>query len=704
MPIVQVIIDDSTNKTITGVWVFENGGKLAIPHGASLPEDPVANELFWHDTEKQLYKRNATNTAWDQIAFSLHAASHAKGGSDEVTLSQDQVTGLVTALEGKLPIAHVDEIEYTHPRVTNLMCTGLLAGGQLSINKTDPTKFDIAEGVAIFVDNWTDPENPTRSVLSFNSMSGISPEFLETEAESYIYINSSGEIVQRTTEVFGEEERTLVYLGWVSHVDNTEIDAVFSEPRTIVSPKNTLYDFLNAFGPFNIEGNEYAPAGNNLKLKRSAGKTFDADANYETSPMSPNIIVTDAANPVEIIYYYRDENGEWVNNNAPVENVDPNHYDTGTGLAEVPTGKWTIQPVMFYAPWGTTDIQYGQRVYDTYAEARADIWTGVQLNPYNSRWDTFRGWLFVKQGATDLSDPEQAVFVSAGKLGLVSISSGGGSGGEANTASNIGSSGIGVFHDKLGVDLRFRKLNPNSSKLSITLDTTNKKIDFDVVPENIAHQSLSGAGTYTHAQLDAHVVNTNNPHSVTKAQVGLGNVTNDAQLKRAANDFTSFTEKSSPIGNDILLLEDSADGYNKKCVKLSALGSGNLKQTAFAEITTDTTSTSSSWADLLSLNITTGAGYLAVFASAGFSCSNATARLMGLRLVVDGTPIRAVSSASASTAIAESFSIVSRVAVSAGAHTVKLQWRVSAGYTIRCRPVAYPDDEHCSLLVMEVTA
>ena len=31
---------------------------------------------------------------------------------------------------------------------------------------------------------------------------------------------------------------------------------------------------------------------------------------------------------------------------------------------------------------------------------------------------------------------------------------------------------------------------------------------------------------------DAHIVNTSNPHNVTKAQVGLGNVTNDAQVKR----------------------------------------------------------------------------------------------------------------------------------------------------------------------------
>ncbi|MGQ9688687.1 MAG: hypothetical protein ACUVXF_07890 [Desulfobaccales bacterium] len=36
----------------------------------------------------------------------------------------------------------------------------------------------------------------------------------------------------------------------------------------------------------------------------------------------------------------------------------------------------------------------------------------------------------------------------------------------------------------------------------------------------LAHQNLAGAGAYTHAQIDAHLTDTNNPHSVTAAQVG----------------------------------------------------------------------------------------------------------------------------------------------------------------------------------------
>jgi hypothetical protein len=66
--------------------------------------------------------------------------------------------------------------------------------------------------------------------------------------------------------------------------------------------------------------------------------------------------------------------------------------------------------------------------------------------------------------------------------------------GEANTASNVGSAGTGIFKQKSGVDFQLKKLNAASTKLSITDDAANSKIDIDVSPSNIAISSLSGAG------------------------------------------------------------------------------------------------------------------------------------------------------------------------------------------------------------------
>ena len=65
-----------------------------------------------------------------------------------------------------------------------------------------------------------------------------------------------------------------------------------------------------------------------------------------------------------------------------------------------------------------------------------------------------------------------------------------------------------------------------------------------------------------------HDVRVDNPHTVTKTQLSLENVTNDAQLKREAADIDSFDEKASPISADLILIEDSADSNNKKKIQL----------------------------------------------------------------------------------------------------------------------------------------
>lgn len=69
------------------------------------------------------------------------------------------------------------------------------------------------------------------------------------------------------------------------------------------------------------------------------------------------------------------------------------------------------------------------------------------------------------------------------------------------------------------------------------------------VAETGAHSDLSGVGTNTHAQIDTHLANTSNPHSVTKTQVGLGNVTDDAQTKAAIVPNTAPSAGQILAGN-----------------------------------------------------------------------------------------------------------------------------------------------------------
>ena len=51
----------------------------------------------------------------------------------------------------------------------------------------------------------------------------------------------------------------------------------------------------------------------------------------------------------------------------------------------------------------------------------------------------------------------------------------------------------------------------------------------------ISHTTLSNIGTNSHATIDSHLSSTSNPHGVTATQVSLGNVTNNAQVKKIAS-------------------------------------------------------------------------------------------------------------------------------------------------------------------------
>jgi hypothetical protein len=76
--------------------------------------------------------------------------------------------------------------------------------------------------------------------------------------------------------------------------------------------------------------------------------------------------------------------------------------------------------------------------------------------------------------------------------GKLTISAAGGGSGEANTASNVGTAGVGVFKAKTGVDLAFKKVAAASSKLTVTDNTGASQVDLDVVEANLTLGNLGG--------------------------------------------------------------------------------------------------------------------------------------------------------------------------------------------------------------------
>lgn len=82
--------------------------------------------------------------------------------------------------------------------------------------------------------------------------------------------------------------------------------------------------------------------------------------------------------------------------------------------------------------------------------------------------------------------------------------------GEINTASSVGTGGVGVFKQKTGVNLEFKNINAASNRISVANDVAGNEIDIDVNQANLSVASTQITGTITNTQLAADAVQTGN--------------------------------------------------------------------------------------------------------------------------------------------------------------------------------------------------
>lgn len=113
-----VTLDDSSNKTVTGVhnYVRSQGGVLIIPAGTSFPVAPntEAGEIFYNQTDGKLYRRDDGNVSWVAISPGASIVPNSRqviagaGLTGGGALSSDVTINAVANPDGSIVVAADD--------------------------------------------------------------------------------------------------------------------------------------------------------------------------------------------------------------------------------------------------------------------------------------------------------------------------------------------------------------------------------------------------------------------------------------------------------------------------------------------------------------------------------------------------------------------------------------------------------------------
>lgn len=120
--------------------------------------------------------------------------------------------------------------------------------------------------------------------------------------------------------------------------------------------------------------------------------------------------------------------------------------------------------------------------------------------------------------------------------------------GETNTASNVGTGGVGLFKQKTGVDLEFKSIAAGSSKITVTDDVTDNEVDIDLGSVAVTDLSDVAAKTGTGTT----VVLQDSPSLTTPTIADLSNAAHDHQDAAGGGTLDATAVASGTLDGDRL--------------------------------------------------------------------------------------------------------------------------------------------------------
>lgn len=301
------------------------------------------------------------------------------------------------------------------------LSTGVASGGELNVNGVNPLAIDISATYGYVVDYLAGTQAEpviTRVKTAAQTVALDAAALLRTV--TWWLLDSAGTVIQQATTPTNQQRRTHLVLGVTALVGGV-IVADQSLPVILPQQANQLVDLMDALGPFTMAGNIVTANGANLQLNQSAGTVFSRAFNHFSGPSltdNPHVSVTQAQTPASFRYVTQSTTVF----GAPVTVLDVANYDVGGAVTPIGGGasSTTIHRVWLFATNTASEqlvIQYGQAVHASLSAAVDRIGqSGYLVNPIFPGLGALVAYIAATRTATDLSDPTQAVIITAGKF------------------------------------------------------------------------------------------------------------------------------------------------------------------------------------------------------------------------------------------------------------------------------------------------
>jgi len=288
--------------------------------------------------------------------------------------------------------------------------TGIINGGEVTINGSNADEFDVAVGEGWIID-WSNPLNPKETYLTWDEMLGNTIPNIATTIFTAIYIQESatpgiGEIVIIDEELATPEDRRLkIKLQSAIHVGVSTITSISGDSKPAYEVAEGLLDYILTLGVINVN-NIYEANGANLLINKGLGTTTLPFINRENSLSNPTQKTNVLQTGINFSKTYQDGGGGFTfvggGNTVPTD-----FYDDGSGtLAAIPGGKYIVHRFHFFGQTETSTMEYGQKTHNDLKKALEGINKDIFVSNNTLNPGILTTYLAIKEGTTDI---EQAI-------------------------------------------------------------------------------------------------------------------------------------------------------------------------------------------------------------------------------------------------------------------------------------------------------